>query len=82
MREVFEAVDADEFYDDDELVRQLLEMEDGIRKKYQIGRTVEEQLAEAVASEDYELAARLRDQISRSLDGHSSAESVPGTTEE
>jgi hypothetical protein len=65
IREVFASVDADEQFDDDELVRQLLELEDWIRKNYQISRTLEEQLAEAVAREEYELAARLRDQISR-----------------
>jgi hypothetical protein len=82
IREVFRTVDAAEQYDDDELVRQLIELEDWIRKNYQMGQTLEEQLAEAVAREEYELAARLRDQISRRPEGQSSAESVPGAAEE
>jgi hypothetical protein len=44
-------------------VEQLRALEREIRKNYAVEKTLREQLDEAVAEEDYELAARLRDQI-------------------
>jgi hypothetical protein len=57
-----------EHEDDDEtpapaLVEQLHEIEREIRRCFDVGTTLREQLDEAVAREDYERAARLRDQI-------------------
>ena len=63
IRKVFQAVDAEEQFDKDELVHQLRDLQQWIRDHYQVGRTLVEQLADAVASEQYELAARLRDEI-------------------
>ena len=65
IREVFAAVDAEEQFDQDELVSQLHEMKETLRAEYDVGQTLAEQLAEAVASEEYERAARLRDEITR-----------------
>lgn len=45
------------------LVEQLLLLEREIRRNFDVGKTLREQLDEAVADEDYERAARLRDQI-------------------
>jgi hypothetical protein len=45
------------------LIEQLRELEDEIRKNFAVDKTLREQLDEAVAIEDYERAARLRDQI-------------------
>ncbi|MHB8898472.1 MAG: UvrB/UvrC motif-containing protein [Thermoguttaceae bacterium] len=45
--------------------RQLRELQDWIRNQYQLDRTLNEQLADAVAAEDYERAARLRDELAR-----------------
>ena len=45
------------------LVDQLRIFEQEIRKKFAVEKTLREQLDEAVAREDYEQAARLRDQI-------------------
>jgi hypothetical protein len=45
------------------LVEQLRAFEQEIRKKFAVEKTLREQLDEAVAEEDYEQAARLRDQI-------------------
>ncbi len=45
------------------LVEQLRIFEQEIRKKFAVEKTLREQLDEAVAREDYEQAARLRDQI-------------------
>jgi hypothetical protein len=45
------------------LIEQLRLLEGEIRKNFAVEKTLREQLDEAVATEDYELAARLRDQI-------------------
>jgi hypothetical protein len=63
FRDLFASYDAAEQYADDELVRRLEEMRESVRQRYEVGSTLEERLAEAVRSEDYELAARLRDEI-------------------
>jgi len=70
IRTVFQAVDAEEHFEQDEFVRQLVELRDWIRQHYQVGRTLAEQLADAVAGEEYELAARLRDEIARRQSHH------------
>lgn len=48
---------------DPTLIEQLRQTEEEIRKHFAVGKTLREQLDEAVAVEDYEKAARLRDQI-------------------
>jgi hypothetical protein len=63
FRELFDRYGAGEQYAEDELVRRLEQMRESVRKKYEVGPTLDEQLAEAVRAEDYELAARIRDQI-------------------
>ncbi len=65
FRELFARYDAADQYADDELVKRLEEMRESVRRRYEIGRTLDEQLAEAVKAEDYELAARIRDRIRR-----------------
>ncbi len=47
----------------DPLIEQLRVLETEIRKNFAVSKTLKEQLDEAVAHEDYEKAARLRDQI-------------------
>jgi len=54
---------------EDPMVRQLQQMQEQIREMHQIGATLKEQLAEAVAQEDYERAAQLRDAIRRRQHG-------------
>ncbi len=65
MREVFRHHDAEEVFDDNEMVRRLCQLRDSLREDHELEKTLEEQLAEAVANEEYELAARLRDEIAR-----------------
>lgn len=65
LREVFEEYEADEKFEDDELVSRLMELRETLRHEYEVGRTLQEQLADAVAAEQYELAARLRDELAR-----------------
>ena len=65
IRQVFAAVDAEEQFDQHELASQLTEMKETLRAEFDVGQTLAEQLADAVASEEYERAARLRDEIAR-----------------
>lgn len=46
-------------------VTELQKLEQRIRQEYHCPRTLREQLEDAIAAEDYELAARLRDALSR-----------------
>jgi len=63
FRDLFARYDAVEQYEEDELVKRLLEMRESVRQRYAVGRTLDEQLAEAIRAENYELAASLRDQM-------------------
>jgi hypothetical protein len=58
----FEALDQ---FDDDDLVRRLHELRDTLREHYDLKPSLSDQLAKAVADEKYELAAKLRDELSR-----------------
>ncbi len=50
---------------EDQILGELGKLQETIRREYRVGRTLREQLADAVAAEQYELAARLRDEIRR-----------------
>ncbi len=65
IRAAFEDRDAQEEFDDDELVGQLVELKESLRDRFEVGLTLGEQLADAVATEQYERAAKLRDQIAK-----------------
>jgi hypothetical protein len=65
FRDLFQQFDAEEQFEDDELVKRLLELRDMMREQYHLKPSLSEQLADAVASEQYELAAKLRDEMSR-----------------
>jgi hypothetical protein len=65
LRQFFVDAEAEEEFDEDELVQQLREMKESLRNEYHVGKTLAEQLAEAVAAEQYERAARLRDEIAK-----------------
>ena len=60
---VLEAVP--ETADDDELLANLAEMKTTIAEQYELQPTLSQRLADAIAAEQYELAARLRDQMRR-----------------
>lgn len=70
IREVFQEVDGEQHFEDDTMVDQLRQMRESIRQRYEIGRTLPERLADAVASEQYELAAQLRDELARRHPGN------------
>ena len=63
FRDLFARYDAAEQFADDELVKRLVEMRENVRQRYDVGHTLDEQLAEAIRAEDYELAAKIRDRI-------------------
>lgn len=63
LRTFFATYDAEEHMEEDGMVQQLRKMDRSLRQIHKIGATLQEQLAQAVASEDYEQAARLRDQL-------------------
>jgi excinuclease UvrABC nuclease subunit len=51
-----------EEFDEDELVQRLVELRESLRQHFRVGRTLQEQLADAIANEKYELAAEIRDE--------------------
>jgi hypothetical protein len=65
LHEVFVSAGAEEEFDGHDLVSQLGEMKETLRAEFDVGQTLAEQLADAVAAEEYERAARLRDEIAR-----------------
>lgn len=69
LHELFVEYGADEQFEEDELVQRLTEFREGLREKFSIGQTLNERLAQAIANEDYELAAELRDQVQQRGEG-------------
>ncbi len=65
LRGLFVEYDAEEQFDEDELVQRLTEFREGLREKYSVGLTLNERLEKAVEDEDYEMAAKLRDELSK-----------------
>ena len=65
FRAMFAEYEAEERFEGDELVTRLVELRESLRDHYTVGRTLDEQLTDAVASEQYELAAQIRDRISK-----------------
>jgi hypothetical protein len=63
LRVLFVEHDAEDEFDDNELIERLVELRESLREKYSVGQTLREKLAEAVAAEQYELAAQLRDEL-------------------
>ena len=69
FRTFFECYDAEDHFEEDELVKRLVELRESMREQFEVGKTLHEQLADAVAAEQYELAARLRDELAQRGDG-------------
>ena len=65
LANVFEEHEIEEHFDDDELVTRLVELREQLRNQFDVGLTLHERLADAVATEQYELAARLRDELAK-----------------
>ncbi|MDZ4783798.1 MAG: UvrB/UvrC motif-containing protein [Planctomycetia bacterium] len=65
MKDAYTQFDHDEPFEEDELVERLMELRESLRQHFSLEPSLDEQLAAAVASEQYELAARLRDEIAK-----------------
>ncbi len=65
IRGVFEEHGVGEDFEDDEMVSQLIKMRDSICEEYTVDESLQEKLAAAVRDEQYELAAKLRDELAR-----------------
>jgi hypothetical protein len=63
IRQLFVRYEAEEQYQEDELVQQLITLRDNLRNRFDSERSLRERLAEAIAAEDYEQAAQIRDQL-------------------
>jgi len=66
FRDLFSEYDAEDQFEDDDLVVRLVKLRNTLREQYDLKPSLSEQLADAVATEQYELAAKLRDEMSRS----------------
>ena len=65
MRQVFLDYDAEDEFEEDELVQRMVELRESLRQHFRVGRTLKEQLEDAIANEKYELAAEIRDELNR-----------------
>jgi len=65
LRDLYTEHDAEDVFEDDELVTRLTDLRESLRDHYNVGRTLDEQLEDAVAKEQYELAARIRDELAQ-----------------
>jgi hypothetical protein len=63
MRDFFANYELEDKMEEDGMVQQLRKMEESLRKVHNIDATLREQLEQAVANEQYETAARLRDEL-------------------
>ena len=70
FRRFFANYDAEDHFEEDDLVRRLVELRESLRDQFNVGKTLQEKLADAVAREKYELAAEIRDQMNRRTEGH------------
>jgi hypothetical protein len=65
IEESFEELGWEDMFESDELVNRLIDLRESLRRDFDIGKTLQEQLDEAIRSEQYELAAQIRDQLAR-----------------
>jgi hypothetical protein len=65
IRNSFEDLGWEDFFESDELVERLKEFRQSLIEDFPIPKTLEEQLSEAVEAEQYELAALIRDKLAR-----------------
>jgi hypothetical protein len=65
MLDVYVEHDAEEQFEDDEMVNRLRDLKASLQDQYEMGPSLQDQLAAAVRSEQYELAAKLRDELAK-----------------
>lgn len=69
MRDLFVEHEAEEQYEQDELVVRLNEFRESIRDNYGVGMTLQERIDKAIEDENYEEAAQLRDELDQRNEG-------------
>ena len=65
IKEVFAEHEAEEHFEEDEMVARLRELRDSLREQFDDESRLRLKLSEAVAAEQYELAAKIRDEIAK-----------------
>lgn len=65
MRDFYVEHEAAERFEEDDLAERLRQLRETVRNEFHIDRTLEERLTEAIAAEQYEIAAQLRDEIAK-----------------
>lgn len=65
LRQFFAAYEREEEMEEDGMVRHLRHVEATLRQQYHVDTTLHEQLQQAIAEEDYERAAHLRDALKK-----------------
>jgi hypothetical protein len=65
LRDFFANYGAEEQMEEDGMVQQLRKIERSLRQQHKIEATLQEKLDQAVANEQYEIAAKLRDELRR-----------------
>ena len=63
LENAFAELALEDDFEDNELADRLTELRESLRQKFSVGRTLQEQLNDAIAAEEYERAAQLRDQL-------------------
>lgn len=70
LKDIFDEHGLDAEFEEHELVDRLTEFRETLREKFSVGKTLSEQLADAIAAEEYEKAARIRDALQDRHGGH------------
>jgi hypothetical protein len=65
FKQLYVEYEAEDKYGDDEFVLRLSDLKSSLKTHFKVGRSAEELLAEAIEKEDYETAAKLRDELAR-----------------
>lgn len=65
IEENFDEMGWEDQFESDELVERLIHLREALRSDFSIEKPLPEQLEEAVATEQYELAAQLRDELAK-----------------
>lgn len=65
LKQIYRQHETEDDFENDEFAKKLLEMRVSILEQYALGPTLAEQLADAIAAEQYELAAALRDRMNQ-----------------
>lgn len=64
IRHSFDHTEED-LFEENEMILRLEHLRESLREEYEIGPTLQEQLDDAIENEQYELAARIRDEIAK-----------------